>query len=136
MPHSTRSRLARLTTDRPVVAFSAPAIGLSWTVWIATFSATAPRSGLRFLGMALGAFAPGAAGATVTRLRGESVRAWLGATVEWRRPLRWNGLAIAVPVVGALGVAGAVPRGLRNARLRVGFATREANSSIVATVVL
>jgi membrane protease YdiL (CAAX protease family) len=102
---SNRSLLARLINEHPVVMFSALAIGLSWTVWISTFSITTPRSGLGILGIALGAFGPGAAGAVVTRLRGESVRAWLVTTFEWRRPLRWYGVAIAVPVVGALGVA-------------------------------
>ncbi|MFB6250363.1 MAG: type II CAAX prenyl endopeptidase Rce1 family protein [Halobellus sp.] len=102
---ANHSLLARLTNEHPVVVFSALAIGLSWSVWIATFSVTAPRSGLGILGMALGAFGPGAAGAVVTRLRGESVRAWLAAAFDWRRQLRWYGLAIAVPVVGVLGVA-------------------------------
>jgi len=102
---SNRSQLARLIDEHPVVVFSALAIGLSWTVWIATFSITTPRSGLGILGIVLGAFGPGAAGAVVTRLRGESVRAWLATIFEWRRPLRWYGVAIAVPVVGALGVA-------------------------------
>ena len=102
---SNRSLLARLINEHPVVMFSALAIGLSWTVWMSTFSITTPRSGLGIIGIALGAFGPGAAGAVVTRLRGESVRAWLVTTFEWRRPLRWYGVAIAVPVVGALGVA-------------------------------
>ncbi|EMA07898.1 type II CAAX endopeptidase family protein [Haloarcula marismortui] len=102
---SNRSLLARLINEHPVVVFSALAIGLSWTVWIATFSITTARSGLGMLGIVLGAFGPGAAGAVVTRLRGESVRAWLATIFDWRRPLRWYGLAIAVPVVGALGVA-------------------------------
>mgnify|MGYP000394373270 FL=1 len=105
---SNRSLLARLINDYPVVVFSALAIGFSWTVWIATFSMTTPRSGLGMLGIVLGAFGPGAAGAVVTRLRGESVRAWLAAIFDWRRPLRWYGLAIAVPVVGAIGVAAVV----------------------------
>jgi membrane protease YdiL (CAAX protease family) len=105
---STRSLLARLTNEHPVVVFSALAIGLSWTVWIATFSIATPRSGLGLLGIALGAFGPGAAGAVVTCLRGESVHAWLATVFEWRRPLRWYGLAIAVPVVGAIGVAAVV----------------------------
>jgi membrane protease YdiL (CAAX protease family) len=102
---SPRSLLARLINDHPVVVFSALAIGFSWTVWIVTFSVTVPRSGLGFLGIALGAFGPGAAGAVVTRLRGESVRAWLAAAFDWRRRLRWYGLAVAVPVVGALGIS-------------------------------
>jgi len=102
---SNRSLLARLINDYPVVVFSALAIGFSWTVWIATFSITTPRSGLGILGIVLGAFGPGTAGAVVTRLRGESVRAWLAAIFDWRRPLRWYGLAIAVPAVGAIGVA-------------------------------
>jgi len=102
---SNHSLLARLINEYPVAVFSALAVGLSWAVWIATFSVTTPRSGLGYLGMALGAFGPGAAGAVVTRLRGESVRAWLATSFEWRRPLRWYGLAIAVPVVGTVGVA-------------------------------
>ena len=105
---SNRSLLARLINDYPVVVFSALAIGFSWTVWIATFSITTPRSGLGMLGIVLGAFGPAAAGAVVTRLRGESVRAWLATVFDWRRPLRWYGLAIAVPVVGAIGVAAVV----------------------------
>ncbi len=42
---SNRSLLARLINEHPVVVFSALAIGLSWTVWIATFSITTSRSG-------------------------------------------------------------------------------------------
>ena len=100
-----RSLLARLVNKHPVVVFSALAIGFSWAVWITTFSVTTLRSGLWYPGVALGAFGPGAAGAVVTRLRGESVRGWLTESFDWRRPLRWYGLAIAVPVVGTLGVA-------------------------------
>jgi len=103
-----RTLLARLSRDYPVVAFSVLAIGLSWTVWIATFSVVAPRSGLGVIGIALGAFGPGTAGAVVTRFRGDSVRAWLATAFDWRRPLRWYGLAVAVPVVGTLAVAAVV----------------------------
>jgi membrane protease YdiL (CAAX protease family) len=103
-----RSLLARISNDYPVAVFAALAIGVSWTVWIATFSVTAPRSGLGLLGISLGAFGPGIAGAIVTRLRGESIRSWLVTTLDWRRRLRWYGLAIAVPVGGAVGMAALV----------------------------
>jgi CAAX amino terminal protease family. len=105
---SNHSLLTRLTNEHPVVMFSALALGFSWVVWIATFSITTPGSGLGIIGIGIGAFGPGAAGAVVTRLRGDSIRAWLATVFEWRRPLRWYGLAIAVPVVGTLGVATAV----------------------------
>ena len=105
MMQSTRSLPAQLTNKHPIVVFSVLAIVFSWGVWSATFSVTVPRSGLGMLGIGLGAFGPGAAGAVVTRLRGESVRAWFATVFDWRRPLRWYGLAVAIPMVGALGVA-------------------------------
>ncbi|SFR30360.1 CPBP family intramembrane glutamic endopeptidase [Halorubrum sodomense] len=103
-----RSQLARIVDARPVAAFAAFAIGLSWTAWVGTYSVVAPRSGLGLVGGALGAFGPAAAGAIVTRLRGESVRSWLTATLDWRRKLRWYGLALAVPAVATVGVAAVV----------------------------
>lgn len=103
-----RPRLIGIVSEYPVAVFSVFALGFSWTVWVGTFSVTDPRSGLGILGISLGAFGPGVAGGAVTRLRGIHVRSWLVTTLDWRRRLRWYGLAVAVPVASTVGIAAIV----------------------------
>ena len=97
--------LARIVDEYPSLAFFALTIAFSWTAWILTFSVAEPRSGVGMIGIIVGAFGPGVAGATMVRLRGESVRSWLRSILSPRRGLRWYGLAAAVPVAGTVGVA-------------------------------
>jgi membrane protease YdiL (CAAX protease family) len=98
------------TVDRhPVATFAVLAIAVSWTVWIPALSAIdGPAAKAALIP---GAFGPLIAGAIVTRLRGNSVRAWLASTLFWRRSVRWYAAAVTVPLGVALGL-GAVMIGL------------------------
>jgi membrane protease YdiL (CAAX protease family) len=73
-------------------------------MWIPLFTALPPGSRPDFLA-APGAFGPGLAAATVVRLRGDSVRAWLRSVLAVRTRVRWYLLAVAIPVVIGAGVA-------------------------------
>jgi membrane protease YdiL (CAAX protease family) len=102
------STLDGIVDDHPVAVFAPLALLLSWVVWVLVFEITPTRSGLWFLGTGVGAFGPGVAAAVVTRLRGESVRAWLAESFAPLRSLRWYALALAGPVAATIGVAAIV----------------------------
>lgn len=93
----------------PVATFAVLAIAVSWTVWIPALSAiNGPAAKAALIP---GAFGPLVAGAIITRLRGDSVRAWLSSTLSWRRSGRWYVAAATVPLGVAFGL-GAVMVGL------------------------
>jgi membrane protease YdiL (CAAX protease family) len=95
------------TVDRhPAVAYFALTIALSWGVWLPTLSAV--EEPMLRLAAIPGAFGPLAAAAVVTKLRGESVRAWLASTLDWRRSPWWYAAALAVPVGVSLAIGAAV----------------------------
>lgn len=89
------------TVDRhPVATFAVLAIAVSWAVWIPALSAIdGPAAKAALIP---GAFGPLIAGAIVTRLRGNSVRAWLASTLSWRRSVRWYAAAVTLPLAVAL----------------------------------
>lgn len=95
------------TVDRhPVAAYFALTAALSWGVWLPTLSAVEgvmPR-----LAAIPGAFGPLAAAAVVTKLRGDSVRAWLASTLDWRHSARWYAAALAVPIGVSVALAAVV----------------------------
>lgn len=85
------------TVDRhPVAAYFTLTVALSWGVWLPILSAV--EGPMLRLAAIPGAFGPFAAAAVVTKLRGDSVRAWLASTLDWRRSPRWYAAALAVPI--------------------------------------
>ncbi|MDS0259856.1 CPBP family intramembrane metalloprotease [Haloarcula sp. S1CR25-12] len=98
---SSDGRLAGLAHNYPAGTYFVLAIALSWAVWLPALSAlSGPR--FRLVAVVPGAFGPLAAAAVVTRLRGGTVRAWLGDAVIWPPSRRWTALAVVVPVGIAL----------------------------------
>lgn len=80
----------------PAVTYFALTIALSWGVWLPVLSAV--EGPMVRVAAIPGAFGPLAAAAVVTHLRGESVRAWIASTLDWRRSPRWYAAALAVPI--------------------------------------
>lgn len=75
----------------PFGAFVVLAYAISWSLWLlaGVGGGTVP-----FL---LGALGPAASAGIVTRLRGDSLRAWLATILRWRVPLRWWLYALGLP---------------------------------------
>lgn len=114
MTRDASGSVYRPFVDRhPAGSFFALALAYSWAIWIPGFQYFPDGTG-GTVALVLGGFGPALAAATVTRLRGASVRAWLSAVFGWRRPLRWYAFAFAIPIslaaalVGVLLAAGAV----------------------------
>ena len=82
-----------------LVAFFALAFAFSWAAW--AVPALGYRDGIGAVLFIAGTFGPLAAAATVTRLAGDSVRAWLKGLFVWRVPLRWYAFAFALPIAFA-----------------------------------
>jgi membrane protease YdiL (CAAX protease family) len=94
-----RSRVASLAHGYPFVLFATLALAVSWAAWVPLFVLVpSPTSAL----MVPGAFGPALAAATVVRLRGESVRAWLTDAVDPHVARRWYLAALGVPLAVAL----------------------------------
>lgn len=91
-------RLRSGMRNRPAVTFVLLAYGLSWGVWTGGYlllPASVPFVPIVFLGV----FGPAVAGALTVRLRGESVRDWLHATLFWQVSPWWALVAVLVPVL-------------------------------------
>ncbi|SFP11386.1 MULTISPECIES: type II CAAX endopeptidase family protein [Halolamina] len=80
----------------PAATYFTLTLALSWGTWFPVLSAV--DGPMVKVAAIPGAFGPLAAAALVTRLRGESVRGWLGSTLDWRRAPRWYAAAFAVPI--------------------------------------
>jgi uncharacterized protein len=89
----------------PVAAFFLLAYGFSWLFWLA------PAFGLRGAAGAvllyIGVFGPAVAAATITRLTGGSLRAWLRGVMRFRAAPQWYATVIGFPIllVAAITVA-------------------------------
>jgi len=90
---------------RPVATFFVLAYAFSWIGWFPAVVGMAEP--IRTLSFVAGGFGPALAGAVVTWLDGESVRAWARQIVRWRVPARWYLAAFLLPllVVGLASVA-------------------------------
>ena len=82
--------------ENPIKAYFALAFAYSWACWLPAIAlGGGAKNGLLFLGV----WGPAAAGATATRLRGRSVKAWLRSILRWRVPRRWYAYALVLSVV-------------------------------------
>jgi membrane protease YdiL (CAAX protease family) len=97
---SIRSSLASLVEARPATAFFTLTLAVSWTVW---GGASLALSSVPTVAVLVGGFGPAVAGLATVRLRGESVRSWLAAVLDWHVPARRYLLALGLPL--ALSVA-------------------------------
>jgi len=90
---------------RPVTTFFVLAYAFSWIGWLPAVVGVAEP--IRTLSYVAGGFGPALAGAVVTWLGGESVRAWARQIVRWRVAPRWYLAAFLLPllVVGLASVA-------------------------------
>ncbi|GAB6862863.1 CPBP family intramembrane glutamic endopeptidase [Haloplanus litoreus] len=90
---------------RPVAAFFFLAYAFSWVGWLPVVIGMGEP--IRTLSFVAGGFGPALAGAVVTWLDGESVRAWARQIVRWRVAPRWYLAAFLLPllVVGLASVA-------------------------------
>lgn len=105
MSEPITQRLAAVPENRPVACFCALALGLSWVVWLPTFLLL---PGATSVAMIPGAFGPAVAAATMVRLRGGSVRAWLADGLHWRVGKKWYAAAFGLPVLLGLTLAAGV----------------------------
>lgn len=90
---------------RRAVRYSLLAYAVSWTLW----GVWALLPGSSVVLFVLGTFGPFVAGAVLTRADGRGVVVWLRAIFDYRLPVRYYLLAVAVPVVVLL-VAAATHR--------------------------
>lgn len=104
-PHAARRRpVASIVDSHPAGAFFVLAFALSWLAWVPALLVVPDATSVV---MIPGAFGPALAAATVTRLRGESVRDWLADRLDPHAGRRWYAAALGVPLglALALGVA-------------------------------
>jgi len=97
---ATRRYVASIVESRPVAAFFALALAISWVAWVPAFVLVPDATSVV---MIPGAFGPALAAVAVVRLRGESVRAWLADRLDPHAGWRWYAVALALPL--ALAVA-------------------------------
>ena len=90
---------------RPVATFFVLAYAFSWIGWLPAVIGMAEP--IRTLSFVAGGFGPALAGAVVTWLDGESVRAWARQIVRWRVAPWWYLAAFLLPllVVGLASIA-------------------------------
>ncbi len=89
----------------PVAAFFVFAYLYSWMFWAP--AALGYDGAAAQVAIFIGVWGPAAAGLTVTRLLGRSVRGWIRGMFHWRAPRRWYAFALLVPatVVAVVSVA-------------------------------
>ncbi|RDI69605.1 CPBP family intramembrane glutamic endopeptidase [Halopelagius longus] len=90
--------LERSAEDHPVATFFAVAFGYSWGVAGLLYALT--RGDVFYLFAVPFAWGPLVGGAVTLRLRGESVRKWVGQVRNWRVGVRWYLLGVALVMVG------------------------------------
>ena len=97
--------LTRWVRRRPATAFFAFAYFYSWLFWAP--AALGYDEPLGQVAIFVGVWGPAAAGLTVTRLLGRSIRGWMHGMFHWRVPLRWYAAALAFPaaVIAAVSIA-------------------------------
>jgi membrane protease YdiL (CAAX protease family) len=100
-----QSSIRSVVDARPVTTFFVLAYAFSWVGWLPVVIGV--REPIRTLSFVAGGFGPAIAGAVVTRLDGESVRAWARQIVRWRVKPRWYLAAFLLPllVIGLASVA-------------------------------
>jgi membrane protease YdiL (CAAX protease family) len=93
-----RQRSVRGTVGaHPVASFFVLAYAFSWVGWLPVVVGT--EEPIRTISIVVGSFGPALAGAVVTWLDGQSVRAWARRIVRWRVAPRWYAAALALPLL-------------------------------------
>jgi membrane protease YdiL (CAAX protease family) len=90
-------RVRDVVHSHPVASFVGLAYGFSWAAWLPVVLGTGEP--VRTLSYVLGGFGPAVAGAVVTWLDGESVRAWARQVVRWRVAPRWYLAVFCLPLL-------------------------------------
>ncbi|WP_380676131.1 CPBP family intramembrane glutamic endopeptidase [Salinigranum sp. GCM10025319] len=89
--------LRGIVAAHPVTAFFVLAYAFSWLGWAPVIlGADGPTRTVSFV---VGSFGPAVAGAVITWLDGESVRAWARQIVRWRVAPRWYVAALVLPLL-------------------------------------
>jgi membrane protease YdiL (CAAX protease family) len=95
-------RIRPIVDAHPVTTFFVLAYAFSWVGWLPVVIGM--REPIRTLSFVTGGFGPALAGAVVTWLNGESVRAWARQIIRWRVAPRWY-LVVSVFPLLVIGVA-------------------------------
>lgn len=107
---ATRQWIRSIVDGHPVATFFVLAYAFSWLLWLPiVLGVEGPIGTLSFVA---GGFGPALAGAVVTWLDGESVKAWARQIIRWRVAPRWYLAAFGLPLlVVGLGSAAIVVLG-------------------------
>ncbi len=100
---SRRSGPAALVDRYPAGSYFALTLALSWGYWLPVLSLDTGFPTV--LVLVPGAFGPALAAVLVTKLRGESVRAWVDEAVLVRGTGRWYAVAVGLPVAVSAAMA-------------------------------
>ncbi|AXG10536.1 CPBP family intramembrane glutamic endopeptidase [Haloplanus rubicundus] len=93
----SQQRIRGIVDARPVATFFFFAYAFSWIGWFPVVIGMGEP--IRTLSFIAGGFGPALAGAVVTWLDGESVRAWTRQIVRWRVAARWYLAAFLLPLL-------------------------------------
>ena len=93
----SQQRIRGIVDARPVATFFFFAYAVSWIGWFPVVIGMGEP--IRTLSFIAGGFGPALAGAVVTWLDGESVRAWTRQIVRWRVAARWYLAAFLLPLL-------------------------------------
>jgi len=101
---TTKQRLRSTVHAHPVAWFFVLAYAFSWIGWLPLVLGL--EGPIRLVSFVAGGFGPAIAGAVVTWLDGESVRAWARQIIHWRVAPEWYLVVLVLPllVVGAASV--------------------------------
>lgn len=80
----------------PAGLYFALAYAFSWLCWLPAVVADAPVTEAMIF---VGVWGPALAATAVTFWSGDSVSEWFRGVFAWRRPLRWYGFALGLPIV-------------------------------------
>lgn len=100
--------------NRPVLSFFVLTYGYTWLIWAPTLMIPVDHGSgvyetLAWIGvglMYLGGFGPLVAAAIVVKFGGGDLRTWARQIISWRVNIRWWLVALGLPIIAAIAVAG------------------------------